>query len=123
MIRKVFHLLAGAVVVLGLGAPLPALAAQTTTYTATDLRTAFNNLLVEHVYVTGLAINAIVRGDDAEATIASGLVDQNNVELSQVVGAGFGADRQKEFLGLWRDEVNATLDYARAAAGKGASGK
>lgn len=80
---------------------------------AAQLRATLTDLLVQHVYLTGLAAEATGSGLTGPA---AGVLDQNSVALAGVFGGVYGAPAGQQFLDQWRRQIGAVLDQARAKA-------
>lgn len=83
---------------------------------ASDLRTALNTLLQEHVYLAAAATGAALGGRDGEFKAAAGALDANSVALSKAIGSVYGMDAEKAFLPLWRKHIGFVVDYTTGAA-------
>ncbi len=110
------RLLSGAAtfaVLLGLAAPAHAQAAN-----GSDLRTALNTTLAEHVYLAAAATEAALSGRSTEFKEAAGGLDANSVALSKAIGSVYGADAETAFLALWRKHIGFFVDYTTGVAKK-----
>ncbi|NNE12641.1 MAG: hypothetical protein HKN41_10420 [Ilumatobacter sp.] len=78
------------------------------------------NLLQEHVYLAGIAIEqAVEAGGDLEAPAVQAAVarlDANSVALADVVGSVAGPENGEAFLGLWRQHIGFFVDYTLGQA-------
>jgi hypothetical protein len=87
---------------------------------ASELRSGLTNLLQEHVYLAGLAINqAVADGGDLEAPATANAVatlDENSVALSEAVASVYGAPAGEQFLALWRAHIGFFVDYTLGGA-------
>jgi hypothetical protein len=85
-----------------------------------ETRAILTNLLQEHVYLAGIAIEqAVEAGGDLEASAVQAAVatlDANSVALSDVVGSVAGPENGEAFLGLWREHIGFFVDYTLGAA-------
>ncbi|MGH3995592.1 MAG: hypothetical protein ACRDSN_24380, partial [Pseudonocardiaceae bacterium] len=100
-------------VLLGLAAPAQAQAAN-----GSDLRTALNTTLAEHVYLAAAATEAALGGRSAEFKEAAGGLDANSVALSKAIGSVYGVDAETAFLALWRKHIGFFVDYTTGVAKK-----
>lgn len=88
-----------------------------------EVRADLTHLLTEHVYLAGTATGKALTGDAAASNAAVQTLDRNSVELSQVVGQGFGNPQAgNEFLTSWRSHIQLFQQYARAAGAKDQAG-
>ena len=94
----------------------PALAAHGSR-SASDLRTGYNVLLAEHVYLAAAATSAALGGRKAELDAAAASLDANSRDLATSLGSVYGADAEKAFLPLWRRHIGFVVDYTVGAAG------
>lgn len=87
---------------------------------ASTLRAQLTGLLQEHVYLAGMAIDAVLDGgeDDPAAQAAVQALDDNSVAISEVIGEIPGVDDTGDFLDLWRDHIGHFADYAAGVAGE-----
>jgi len=85
---------------------------------ASELRSALNRLLQEHVYLAGAATGAALSGRDAEFKAAATALDGNGVDLSKKIGAVYGAHAESAFLSLWRRHIGFAVDYTTGVATK-----
>jgi hypothetical protein len=83
-----------------------------------DLRTALNRLLQEHVYLAGAATGAALGGREAEFKAAAGALDANGVDLSKMIGTVYGSGAENAFLSLWRRHIGFAVDYTTGVATK-----
>lgn len=85
---------------------------------AAELRAGLTDLLVEHVYLAGIAISTAVHdGLEAPSTTAAvAALDTNSVDLSKAIGSVYGDDAAASFLTLWRDHIGMFVDYTKAKA-------
>jgi len=95
----------------------PALAAHGSR-SASDLRTGYNVLLAEHVYLAAAATNAALGGRKAELDAAAASLDANSRDLATSLGSVYGADAEKAFLPLWRRHIGFVVDYTVGLATK-----
>ena len=86
---------------------------------ASTLRAGLTSLLVEHVYLAGIAINQAVadKGNlKAPATAAAVVaLDTNSVNLSKAVGSAY-PNAEKPFLASWRQHIGFFVNYALGKA-------
>ena len=87
---------------------------------AATLRSVLASKLQEHVYLAWVATGVIAVDGETKEPVAA--VDDNSVELANIIGSAYGDEAAKQFLGLWRDQVAAYVDYARARAGGDTTG-
>jgi len=90
-------------------------AAQTS---ASDLRTALNTTLAEHVYIAAATTEAALGGRGGEFTDAAGALDGNSVALGQAIGSVYGDGAGTAFLALWRKHIGFFVDYTNGVAKK-----
>ena len=81
---------------------------------ASDLRTALNTTLAEHVYLAAAATAAALGGRGGEFKDAAGALDANSVALSQAIGSVYGDGAESAFLALWRKHIGFFVDYTTA---------
>jgi hypothetical protein len=85
-----------------------------------ETRAVLTDLLQEHVYLAGIAIEqAVEAGGDMEASAVQAAVttlDANSVELADVVGSVAGDENREAFLGLWREHIGFFVDYTLGKA-------
>jgi plastocyanin len=89
---------------------------------AADLRVGLNNLLVEHTFLAGAAVNEALAGDEAGFEGAAEALDGNSVDLADAVGSIYGDDAGEAFLGLWRSHIDMFVAYTTAVASDDAAG-
>jgi hypothetical protein len=95
----------------------PALAAHGSK-SASDLRTGYNALLAEHVFLAGAATGAALGGRQAEFEAAAAALDANSQDLATSIGSVYGAEAEKAFLPLWRRHIGMVVDYTVGLATK-----
>jgi hypothetical protein len=104
----------------GISAAVPDMFPGDVTSAPAETRAVLTNLLQEHVYLAGIAIEqAVEAGGDLEAPAVQAAVatlDENSVALSEVVGSVAGPDNGAAFLGLWREHIGFFVDYTLGAA-------
>ena len=88
----------------------PALAAHGSK-SASDLRTGYNALLAEHVFLAAAATGAALGGRQAEFQAAAAALDANSVDVAGAIGSVYGPDAEKAFLPLWRKHIGMVVDY------------
>ncbi|MGK2929512.1 MAG: hypothetical protein ACSLFO_08030 [Acidimicrobiales bacterium] len=85
-----------------------------------ETRATLTDLLQEHAYLAGIAIEqAVEAGGDLEAPAPAAAVatlDANSVELADVIGSVAGDDNREAFLGLWREHIGFFVDYTLGKA-------
>jgi hypothetical protein len=85
-----------------------------------ETRAVLTNLLQEHVYLAGIAIEqAVEAGGDLEnpaVQAAVATLDENSVALSEVIGSVAGPENAEAFLGLWREHIGFFVDYTLGMA-------
>jgi hypothetical protein len=85
-----------------------------------ETRAVLTDLLQEHVYLAGIAIEQAVEagGDLEDPTVQAAVatLDANSVALSEVVGSVAGPENGEAFLGLWREHIGFFVDYTLGAA-------
>ena len=88
---------------------------------AADLRAALTNLLADHVWLAGNALEtAVLAGGDLTKPDVKGAVaalDENSVALSKAVG-GLYPDAEKPFLASWRQHIGFFVEYTLGKATK-----
>ena len=88
---------------------------------AADLRAGLTNLLADHVWLAGNALEtAVLKGGDLEDPEVQGAVkalDENSVSLSKAVGAAY-PEAEKPFLDSWRQHIGFFVDYTLGKATK-----
>jgi hypothetical protein len=97
------------------GAATPALAAHGSA-SASDLRTGYNALLAEHVFLAAAATNAALAGRQAEFEAAAAALDGNSQDIATSIGSVYGPDAEKAFLPLWRKHIGMAVDYTMGVA-------
>jgi hypothetical protein len=98
--------------------PVSHAASVSATSPGTDLRTALNTLLQEHVYLAAAATNAALGGRNSEFAAAAGALDSNSVAISKGIGLVYGDDAGTAFLALWRKHIGFFVDYTVGVAKK-----
>jgi hypothetical protein len=85
-----------------------------------ETRAVLTNLLQEHVYLAGIALEqAVEYGGDLEnpaVQAAVATLDENSVALSDVITSVAGADNGEAFLGLWREHIGFFVNYTLGRA-------
>ena len=85
-----------------------------------ETRAVLTNLLQEHAYLAGIAIEqAVEAGGDLEAPAPAAAVetlDTNSVALADVVGSVAGDENRDAFLELWRQHIGFFVDYTLGKA-------
>ena len=101
------------------GITTPALAAHGSK-SASDLRTGYNVLLAEHVFLAAAATDAALGGRQA------GVRGRRRCARRQLAGSSpspsasvYGADAEKAFLPLWRKHIGMVVDYTVGVADQG----
>jgi hypothetical protein len=88
---------------------------------AAELRGALTNLLADHTWLAGNALEtAVLKGGnlkDPEVQGAVKALDQNSVALSKAVGAAY-PEAEKPFLDSWRQHIGFFVDYTLGKATK-----
>jgi hypothetical protein len=104
----------------GISNAVPEMFPGDTTSAPAETRAILTNLLQEHVYLAGIAIEqAVEAGGDLDAPAVQAAVatlDANSVALSEVVGSVAGPENGDAFLGLWREHIGFFVDYTLGAA-------
>jgi hypothetical protein len=85
---------------------------------ASDLRTALNTTLAEHVWLAAAATEAALGGRGGEFKDAAGALDANSVALSKAIGSVYGEGAESAFLALWRTHIGFFVDYTTGVAKK-----
>jgi hypothetical protein len=83
---------------------------------ASDLRTALNTTLAEHVYLAAATTAAALGSRGAEFKDAAGALDGNSVTLSRAIGSVYGDGAESAFLALWRKHIGFFVDYTNGLA-------
>jgi hypothetical protein len=87
---------------------------------ASALRADLTRMLVDHVYLAGVAVFTAYtdpKGLDSNAfKAAAGALDANSVELGKAVGAVAGAKNEAVFLQSWRSHIDDFVSYAKGDA-------
>ena len=88
---------------------------------AAGLRSTLTNLLADHVWLAGNALEtAVLKGGnlkDAEVQGAVAALDANSVALSKAVGSVY-PEAEKPFLDSWRQHIGFFVDYTLGRATK-----
>lgn len=106
--------LTGGVLLLAVVLATPTLAAAQTS--GSDLRTALNTTLAEHVFLAAAATGAALGGRSAEFKQAAAALDGNSVSLSKAIGSVYGGCAETAFLALWRKHIGFFVDYTTGVA-------
>ena len=101
--------------IVGLGTPAGAAHGSAS---ASDLRTGYNALLAEHVFLAAAATNAALGGRQAEFEAAAAALDGNSQDIATSIGSVYGPDAEKAFLPLWRKHIGMAVDYTMGVAAK-----
>jgi hypothetical protein len=83
---------------------------------ASDLRTALNTTLAEHVYLAAATTAAALGSRGGEFKDAAGALDANSVALSRAIGSVYGDGAESAFLALWRKHIGFLVDYTNGLA-------
>ena len=83
---------------------------------ASDLRTALNTTLAEHVYLAAATTAAALGSRAGEFKDAAGALDGNSVTLSRAIGSVYGDGAESAFLALWRKHIGFFVDYTNGLA-------
>jgi hypothetical protein len=83
---------------------------------ASDLRTALNTTLAEHVYLAAATTAAALASRGGEFKDAAGALDANSVTLSRAIGSVYGDGAESAFLALWRKHIGFFVDYTNGLA-------
>ncbi len=104
----------------GIVAAVPDMFPGATDSAPAETRAVLTNLLQEHVYLAGIALEqAIDNGGDLEnpnVVAAVETLDVNTVALADVVGSVAGPENGEAFLGLWREHIGFFVDYTLGVA-------
>jgi len=104
----------------GIAAALPDMFPGATDSAPAETRAILTNLLQEHAYLAGIALEqAVDAGGDLEAAnvvAAVETLDVNTVALADVVGSVAGDENGDAFLGLWREHIGFFVDYTLGEA-------
>jgi hypothetical protein len=109
------RLLTGAVMI---AASLTAMGSAQAQSSSSDLRTALNNTLSQHVYLAAAATGAALGGRSGEFKDAAAALDSNSVALSKAIGSVYGTEAETAFLSLWREHIGMFVDYTTGVAKK-----
>jgi len=128
---KIRHLLQSTMIAASLAFATPAavaLVAPTPAYadhikTESDLRTAVNLLLAEHVNLAAAATGWAMMQHDTQFKAAAAALDGNSVALSKAIGLVYGDDAEAALLPLWRKHIGFFVDYTTATIKQNASGR
>jgi hypothetical protein len=105
----------------GHGSSTPSTSAAGADTAAADLRGALTNLLADHVWLAGNALEtAVLKGGnlkDPEVQGAVKALDDNSVALSKAVGSVY-PEAEKPFLDSWRQHIGFFVDYTLGKATK-----
>lgn len=86
---------------------------------AADLRAGLTALLTQHVYATGIAVDAVVaKGGKLDDPLVRGAVaalDSNSIALSRAIGTAY-PKAEAPFLEIWRQQISFLMSYSRAKA-------
>ena len=85
---------------------------------SSDLRTGFNSLFREHVFLAAWATGAALAGRDGEFKAAAGALDGNSIDIAKAIGSVYGAGAEQAFLPLWRKHIGFVVDYTVGVATK-----
>ena len=85
---------------------------------ASELRSGLTNLLLEHVYLAGIAVNeGVTAGLTSPAfKAAAATLDANTKDLAGAIGSVYGGGAQKRFLQLWRAHIGFFVEYTKGLA-------
>jgi len=81
-----------------------------------DLRTALDQLLQEHLYLTTFATGAAIGGRTDEYNAASDALTQNGEDLGKAIQSIYGDDAQGQFNDIWTAHIGFFVDYTTAVA-------
>ena len=115
--RTWIHVTTAALLAATVGLSTPAGAAHSSA-SASDLRTGYNALLAEHVFLAAAATNAALGGRQAEFEAAAAALDGNSQDIAASIGSVYGPDAEKAFLPLWRKHIGMAVDYTMGVATK-----
>ena len=91
--------------------------------TQSDLRTAINLLLAEHVTLAADATGWAMMGINKNFEAAAGALDENSKALAGAIGLVYGKDAEDAFLPLWRTHIGFFVDYTTATIKQNAAGR
>ncbi len=74
-------------------------------------RTAFNNLLQEHLFLASFATDAALGGRSDEFAAAGDALNTNGTDIGGAIGGLFGAEAQDEFNRIWSAHNGFFVDY------------
>src|SRR4051812_44413732 len=85
---------------------------------ASELRSGLTSLLLEHVYLAGIAVNTgVTAGLGSRAfKAAATTLDTNTQDLAKAIGSVYGPAAQKRFLQIWRAHIGFFVDYTKGLA-------
>jgi hypothetical protein len=90
---------------------------------AVSFRTALDQLLEEHLYLTTFATDAAIGGRTDEYTAAANVLADNGKELGAAIGKVYGQDAQDQFNEIWTAHIGYFVDYTTALANGDDAGK
>jgi hypothetical protein len=120
---KARHAIRAAVIAFALATSATAQAAGEGINTESDLRTALNILLAEHVALAADATGWAMMGHNRQFEAAAGALDENSKALAGAVGLVYGDAAGEAFLPLWRTHIGFFIDYTTATIGQDGSGR
>jgi hypothetical protein len=82
--------------------------------TQSDLRTALNLLLAEHVSLAADATGWAMMGHNRNFEAAAGALDENCKSIAGAIGLVYGSEAGDAFLPLWRKHIGFFVDYTTA---------
>jgi hypothetical protein len=85
---------------------------------ASDLVTALNSGLREHVFLASDATGAALGGRTDEFTAAKAALDANTDALTDVIAGVYGPEGGKAFAPLWKQHIDLLVDYTTALVAK-----
>ena len=85
---------------------------------AVGFRTALDQLLQEHLYLTTFATDAALGGRTDEFNAAAKALGDNGTDIGNAIGKIYGQDAQKQFNQIWTDHIGYFVDYTTAVAKK-----
>lgn len=81
-----------------------------------DFRTALDQLLQEHLFLTTFATDAAIGGRTDEFNAAAAAVGDNGKDLGAAIQSIYGDDAQTQFNDIWTAHIGFFVDYTTAVA-------
>jgi hypothetical protein len=90
---------------------------------AVGFRTALDQLLQEHMFLTTFATDAAIGGRTDEFNAAADVLNKNGTEIGAAIGTIYGQDAQDKFNDIWSAHIGFFVDYTTAVAKGDATAK